>query len=70
MSRNVSLLALTNSSGIIYKNIVNLGKQGTRNVGRGWNTLVVETEMNKGWSLWCGYVDIIVLGKTLAVEGR
>lgn len=37
---------------------------------RGWNILVVETEMNKGWSLWSGNVDIIVMGKTLTLEGR
>lgn len=41
------------------------GQAGCRNVGRGWITLVGETEISKGWSPWDGYVDVVVVvGKT------
>lgn len=65
-------LPLTDTSGFIYEEHEpgGIGQAGYRNVGRGWITSAVETEISKGWSLWHGYVDVIAVGKTLPVGGR
>lgn len=51
---------------------MSLGKVGCRlqEWEKGWSILVVETEMNKEWSLQCEYVDIFVIDTTLTAEGR